>query len=75
MVRAKFKVDQVSKNEEGAGSVTLRPVYGGSPENDEFFRMTPGGQITLATINPVALGQFTEGKEYFVDFTPAESPA
>jgi hypothetical protein len=72
-VRAKFKVTSVEANTEGGhGTVKLSPVIGGSAENDEFYKWTPSGSIELSTINESAVAQFAEGKEFFVDFTPAE---
>lgn len=32
---------------------------------------TPYGEITLGVMNPAALAQFEQGKEYYVDFIPA----
>lgn len=78
MVRAKFKVDSIEKFMGGDGelapeaTIRLSPVYSGSKENEEFYRWTPAGQIVLATVNGQAVKQFEEGKEYYVDFTPAE---
>lgn len=77
MVRANFFCQSVvpngATNEEDKGStVTLNPVVGGSPENESFYKWTPGGQITLSTINEEAAAQFIPGKQYFVDFTPAD---
>lgn len=75
-VRAKFYVqDNVHNGSEGenAGNViTLNPVTGISEENKSFFKWTPGGQIQLSTINPQAAEQFVVGKEFYVDFTPAD---
>lgn len=75
-VRAKFKIDKIERVKNGAGeeeltTVQMSPVYGDSPENKQFFKWTPSGSITLGTINPAAARQFVEGKEYYVDFTPA----
>ncbi|HEX2881589.1 MAG TPA: hypothetical protein VHO25_18800 [Polyangiaceae bacterium] len=66
-VRCKF----VCSFKEGQ-SVHLSPVYSGSEENKKFFQATPGGQIAFDTVNQSALDQFEQGKEYYVDFTPAE---
>lgn len=66
-VRAKFNCD--SKTVE---MVMLTPVYTGSPENDSFYRFTPGGQILLTILNPAAIDQFEVGKSYYVDFILAE---
>lgn len=67
-VRCKF----VCSFKEGQ-SVHFSPVYSGSEENKRFFQATPGGQIAFYTVNEAALNQFEQGKEYYVDFTPAES--
>lgn len=52
--------------------VTLYPVNGNSEENASFFKWTPSGKIELGVLNPEAAKQFEPGKEYYVDFTPAE---
>jgi hypothetical protein len=66
-VRAKFKC---SSNNDGV--VTMHPVYSGSEENKAFWNATPGGHIALSITNLEAINQFESGKEYYVDFTPAE---
>lgn len=78
MVRAKFQVTSVEPNgsmnpEDQGSTITLFPVVGGSPENDQFYKWTPGGQIILSTINAVAAAEFVPGKQFYVDFTPAEA--
>jgi hypothetical protein len=53
------------------------PVTSGSPENDQFFRYTPSGALTLGTINQAAFDQFVAGAEYYVDVSrvpPAVAP-
>jgi hypothetical protein len=67
MVRAKFKV--ISKND---GNVTLEVVTSGSKENEDFWKYTPSGLIQMGIDNEDALKHFEVGKEYYVDFTPAE---
>jgi hypothetical protein len=69
IVIAKFRVE--SKNEED-GMVKLYPVTSGSPENDTFYKWTPGGEIRLNTINEAAISYFEVGKEYYVEFRKAE---
>lgn len=69
-IRAKFKVQSVTEQEGGLKTATLHPVTAGSPENAEFFKWTPSGQIQLGTINPKAADQFVPGKEFYVDFHP-----
>ena len=79
MVRAKFKVTQIamqphwdkSKGKK-VGTITLQPVTGGSPENEAFYAATPGGSITLSTVNEEALEKFELDGEYYVDFEKAE---
>ena len=68
MVRAKFVCSLVDKSTK---CVYLYPVYTGSEENKQFFAATPGGQITLNVVNEAAMGQFEQGKEYYIDFSPA----
>lgn len=72
MVRAKFIVDSVAKTRYGHSKVNLTPVTSGSKENEQFWTYTPSGSIELQTTNPDAANQFEVGKEYYVDFTPAE---
>ncbi|OUM00570.1 hypothetical protein [Variovorax sp. JS1663] len=71
-VRAKFKVQSVTESEGGLKTANLSPVTSGSSENDKFFKWTPGGQIQLGTINPDAAAQFVPGRQFYVDFTPAD---
>ena len=70
-VRAKFKCVQVTQTESG-DRVQLAPVVGESPENKDFFKWTPSGQIEMGIMNPEASKQFIPGKEYYVDFTLAD---
>jgi len=72
MVRAKFKVDEkaISAFNE---KITLSPVMGNSPENEEFFKTTPSGRIEIWIKNPEASNQFHPGKEFYVDFTEVPS--
>lgn len=70
-VRCKFKVTNVSAAPNGEAQIALQPVYSGSTENEQFFRYTPGGWISIGTVNAEAAKQFEVGKEFYVDFTPA----
>lgn len=72
-VRAKFKVASVTEQEGGLKTATLHPVTTGSPENEQFFKWTPSGQIQLGTINPAAAEQFVPGRQFYVDFMPVEA--
>jgi hypothetical protein len=75
MVKAKFVCS--GKNEVGtcpnskSTMISLTPVSSGSEENKKFWKYTPSGKIELSTINQDAADQFEVGKEYYVDFTPA----
>lgn len=73
-VRAKFKVQSVTESEGGLKTANLHPVTSGSPENAQFFKWTPSGQISLGTINPDAGKQFIPGRVFYVDFTAEDEP-
>ena len=53
-------------------TVVLNPVTGGSPENKTFFAASPAGELKLTIDNPAGAEIFELGKEYYVDFTPAD---
>lgn len=56
-------------------TIKMSPVYGnGDPnhENTKFWQASPSGELTLGTVNPEAWKQFELGKEYYIDFTPAQ---
>lgn len=71
-VRAKFTCVKAEKSYD-SGQVELEPVIDGSPENEEFYKWTPGGRIHLGVVNDAAFERFEVGKSYYVDFT--EAPA
>ena len=76
-VRAKFRCDGINKSLSGRDEITtivLNPVYSNDPnsENAQFWKYTPQGRVELGTINIEAAKRFELGKEYYVDFTPAE---
>lgn len=72
-VRAKFKVESVTRHETD-GSVKLIPVTSGSEENEEFFKWTPYGSIEMGVVNEDVLERFVPGKEVYVDFTEVDDP-
>lgn len=72
MVRAKFRVTEKIERENGYYGVVLYPVVGGSEENKEFWKATPGGKIEMFSVNQKAIENFKVGQEFYVDFTPAE---
>ncbi len=55
-------------------TLNFTPVYSQDPdsENKTFWEATPSGSIQLGVVNQAAWGNFEIGKEYFVDFSPAE---
>lgn len=70
MVRAKFVCDKKEPNGEGF-TYKFSPVVGGATkENDSFFKYTPWGTLEMGVVNPNV--DFEVGKEYYLDFTPAE---
>ena len=72
--RAKFHCFDKDRDptDPSRGSVCLEVVYTGSADNDRFFNLRPTGSILIATLNPEAFDLFEQGKDYYVDFTPAE---
>lgn len=77
-VRAKFVVNSVTRRKNWDKSkpdlfdVKLSPVTSGSEENKKFYEATPGGDISLSTINEYAANSLPLGGEVYVDFTPVE---
>lgn len=69
-VQAKFRVTAISANSVNDGSVTLQAVTGDSPENKEFFKYTPSGELKMGIVNTKAYEQFKEnlGKEVYLTF-------
>lgn len=72
-VRAKFICESVTKYTDGGKHVALRACYNNAPENKAFNDATPSGEIkiTISKGKPAA-DLFEPGREFFVDFTPAE---
>ena len=68
--RCKFRCKSASPADgDGPYTATLEAVTSGSVENDQFFQATPSGLLTLSVTREQ---HFEEGKEYFLDITPAE---
>src|SRR5436190_1405596 len=44
-----------------------------TPENERYAQATPSGQLTIQVDNPAVI--FEPGKEYYLDFTPADGQA
>lgn len=71
-VRAKFRVHNISRHDWGT-EVFLSPVYSDDPkhENKRFWDSTPSGDLRMTIKNDAAAQLFENGKEYYLDFTPA----
>jgi hypothetical protein len=65
--RAKFVC--ISNTEQNG--IHLAAVTCGSKENENFFKYTPYGEIHMNVLNDEATKEFKVGKEYYVDFSPA----
>jgi len=68
MTRCKFRCTKAVEYEENGWSYDFEAVIDGSPENEEFFRWTPGGHLHLDVVRERL---FEEGKEYYLDLSPA----
>lgn len=76
-IRAKFRCEEAVERTDVAGDVegydiTLRPVVGGSEENDTFFKYTPWGELRIGIVAKETAEALEVGKEYYLDLTPAE---
>jgi len=60
-------------NPKTGATVVLTPEVPTPAENLAFFDAdaSPGGDIRLPMLSAANAGEFTEGREIFVDFTPA----
>ena len=73
MLRAKFYVDELTGDKDSGFSVKLSAVMSDeNMENQDFNKYTPSGSLEMFVDNPKADGFFEEGKEYYLDFTPAK---
>ena len=73
-VRAKLQLQSVTGHYWNKDVKTLKfgVMYDSSiPEDMNFCKATPSGQIELQIDNPAAVEQFELGKFYYVDFSPA----
>lgn len=79
MMRAKLKVMTTKKHNDTCEELTFAAVGSkepypadGTDENNTFAKWTPCADLRMTITNPVLVGQFAEGQEFYVDFTPAE---
>ncbi|MFZ3005839.1 MAG: hypothetical protein WA047_06660 [Phenylobacterium sp.] len=75
--RAKFRCHAVTDFGPNMGKeVTLGVVYapnGVNPEDRNFTKATPSGEIKMRIDNPEAAVQFVPGQAYYVEFSPADA--
>lgn len=77
-MRAKMKINHIDKRHEGIETLYFNPVSrsdrypdDGSDENNTYAKFSPSGMLSLTVCNPNLLGKFSEGEEYYLDFTKA----
>jgi len=80
VMRAKMKINRIDKQYEGQETLHLSAVArsdrypdDGSDENNTYAKFSPSGALSLTVANPALLGKFSEGEEYYLDFTKAGS--
>ena len=56
-----------------AQNVRLAASYDASnPEDVSFAEATPSGELKIYVSNPIVVGTFKPGKNYYLDLTPCE---
>lgn len=73
-VRAKFRCQSITDYGQGMDKrVEFQAVYGREGENADYSKYTPSGRIEM-NLSPdtKAAEAFAPGREFYVDFTPAE---
>lgn len=70
-VRCKFRCISRTEHENKTFDVHFVPVTNGNDENKRYWRWTPGGELSIRTVNERAAFAFEVGKDYYLDFTPA----
>jgi len=79
--RARFRCIEVVRKlttgawgpEKMADSVvlTFNAVMG--PENTEWSKYTPSGNLTINITNPALFDQFVVGRDYYIDISPTQN--
>ena len=71
-VRAKVRITSIEKFV-GQSVMKATPVTGSAGDNADYSKYTPSGAISLNISDETKAATFFEvGKEYYVDFTPAD---
>jgi hypothetical protein len=74
-MRAKMRVSRVENFSETSERLHFSAVSAkqypsdGSDENNTFAKFTPSADLSMSITNPALVGKFTEGEEYYLDFT------
>lgn len=72
-VRAKFQCSAVIPNPWGSVTVHMHAVYGNGTGNEDFTKATPCGNLNMVISDDVPASKFfSQGKNYFLDFTESE---
>ncbi|MBV9659127.1 MAG: hypothetical protein JO295_13595 [Verrucomicrobia bacterium] len=73
-IRAKLKCHEVTKTADNQERVKLWAVYDPDPasENHSFAKATPSATLEITIDNPAAQGFFVPGRDYYLDFSPAD---
>jgi hypothetical protein len=69
-MRAKFKVYSTTKHAYGHTDVLLQAVCSNSPEDNQFAKATPSGELKMTVSNPAVQDFLVAGNDYYLDFTP-----
>lgn len=69
--RAKFSCTSVKKSPYGE-EISLWALYSNNKEDNQFAAATPSGTMSMMVSNPAVFGFFQEGKQYYLDISPAE---
>lgn len=77
-MRAMFQCSNLEefKNQDGEivqETISMTAVIADdNPEHNQFSEATPSGELVMMVSNPEAFGFFECGKDYYLDFSPAE---
>lgn len=75
-LRPKFVCDAIQEYKQGdqppVFSISLYPAKSNGEDNGKVFRGEPAARIILADLNKAYAEQFEEGKEYYLELTPAK---
>lgn len=71
-IRAKFRVEGVTKHGEEHTTIRLRAVTTGSEENKKYWKYTPSGDMTMTVMSHV-VADFKPDQEYYITLELADS--